>query len=233
MRREARRILGQYTAPLCLAADTLESRLNNLIRNMDKNWWQTDQYYRLSTLFVFCQYLGWVRNIERRMGYIGFASDISTRELNNRLRMVWGALSSITRFFYRRKDINAVANSALPQLLLRAAGDLMIPPKTTDGEAAAPVEFAKFVIRYGNDAAFRHWIGLIEPFFHAASQDLQWNRIILTQLGLVRLIDFLDPKHVHTRRRAPRNVDKIRDINLGALAGKRYFLECQRKTKLK
>lgn len=211
--REARSILRQYTVPLCLAADALENRLNNLIRSYDSQLLQ-DPYYRMSTLCLFCHYLGWVRILERRFGYIGYARDSKTRELNDCLRAVWGALASVSRFFKWHEDPDAVGKSAIPQLLLRAAGDAVIAPPTSPDAPAAVIEFAEFVTRYGNDAAFKHWIALLEPLFDAAGEDLQWDRIILTQLALVRLIDFLDPDHVHARERAPRNVERFRRAEL-------------------
>jgi hypothetical protein len=37
----------------------LERRINIMVRNEEKRWFSTDEYMRLSTLYIFGEYLGW------------------------------------------------------------------------------------------------------------------------------------------------------------------------------
>src|SRR5688572_4739191 len=69
-RRDSRRAVRGVTVPLLRATDSLERWTNNWVRNVDEHWYETSDYYRLATLHSFAEYLGWVRIMERRFGYV-------------------------------------------------------------------------------------------------------------------------------------------------------------------
>jgi hypothetical protein len=49
LRRDASRLLSRFTTPLLRSADSLERQINNVVRNLGKDWYRTSEYYRLST----------------------------------------------------------------------------------------------------------------------------------------------------------------------------------------
>ena len=84
-RRDTDRLVKRYTTPLLRATEALERRINILVRNQQKAWYPQDEYFRLSTLFVFGEYLGWVRLLEREFGFVPYESTRRGREFYRRL----------------------------------------------------------------------------------------------------------------------------------------------------
>jgi|HubBroStandDraft_3_1064219.scaffolds.fasta_scaffold139983_2 hypothetical protein len=84
-RRDTDRLVKRYTTPLLRATEALERRINILVRNQQKAWYPQDEYFRLSTLFVFGEYLGWVRLLEREFGFVPYESSRRGREFYRRL----------------------------------------------------------------------------------------------------------------------------------------------------
>lgn len=60
------RMLRQYRYPLLRAADSLDRRRENFSRFADRRWYDDahDDYYRVSTLYLFGTYLGWCKILE-------------------------------------------------------------------------------------------------------------------------------------------------------------------------
>jgi hypothetical protein len=206
VRRETRRVTQRYAAPLVRSAEALERRINILVRNADKKWFATDEYIKLSTLYVFGEHLGWIRIIEREFGFLPFESSRRGRRLNERLNGIFRALTSHA-YFRWHPEPDAVSESALPRLILTAIGEAM----TSDSEPPRAVEFTEFVKLYANDAQFRRWFLEVERFLAAAdpASPLRWDRLIAAGGNIRALIWFLDPKSVMVQRRAPANLELL------------------------
>jgi len=82
LRRDAKAVLARFTTPLLRSSEALERQINNFVRNADKDWYRTSDYYRLSTLYSFAEYLAWVRLIERRLGFIAIEHSDGGRRLD-------------------------------------------------------------------------------------------------------------------------------------------------------
>jgi hypothetical protein len=208
LRRDARRVLAHYTTPLLRSSETLERQINNFVRNVDKDWYRTSEYYRLSTLYCFAEYLGWVRLIERRFGFISIEHSRAGRRLDARLNGLFGAMSSFRYFRWAATTGDAVDRSGIPRRLLAAMGEVMIVGKEAD---ETPMEFSDFCVRYANDRQFQRWFQELDAFLESADKDpLRWDRLIVAGANLRALVDELDTSGAVGRRAAPANTNLLR-----------------------
>jgi phosphate/sulfate permease len=207
-RREAKQIVHRYTVPLVRSADNLERRINILIRNEKKRWFENDEYFRISTLYQFGELLGWIRIVEREVGFLPFESDKRCREFNRRINGVFRALCSHA-YFHRRwfPDVDAVDASIIPRLMLSAIGEAMTEAK----DRKAVIEFTEFVTTYANNERFRRWFLELETFLRNVhpTDSLRWDRLIAAGTNLRALVWFLDPHNKMVGRRSAENQDLL------------------------
>jgi len=214
-RRDAKHVVRQYTTPLTRSAEALERRINNLVRNEERGWFEHDEYFRLSLLYAFGEHLGWIRIVERRFGFLPFESSRRGERFNRRLNGIFRGLTS--HAYFRDADTVAVDASTVPRLMLTAVGECMA---AEDG--AGVIEFTEFARRYAHDEQFHRWFAELDSFLRRAhpSDPLCWDRLLVTAANLRALIRFLDPKGrlvqlrpaVNLERlRSPRVLDALRD----------------------
>jgi hypothetical protein len=204
-RRDTERLVRTYTTPLLRATEALERRIDNFVANPGSAWYADDEYYRLSTLFVFADYLGLVRTLERQFGFVPIESARRGRRLQHRLNGFFRALTSWA-YFGGSADPAAVEASAVPRFMLRAIGEAVTDPD----EPRRPAEFTDFARRYDTDPQFRRWFAELDAFLRAAGADLPRTRLIAAQANLRALMMFLDPKGVMvTPHRWPRLLDRL------------------------
>lgn len=203
-RRETRRTIRKYTTPLVRSAEALERRINIMIRNDQERWFDTDEYFRMSTLYIFGEYFSWIRILERTFGFVPYESRNLGRELNFRLNGPFRALTSHT-YFSDYIDSSSIAESQVPRLMLSAIGEGMT---STDD---APMTFTNFLGKYADDMRLRRWFADLESFLLAAhvSDTIRWDRLIATGATLRMLILFLDPNGNLVSRRAPSNLELL------------------------
>ncbi|TDO46896.1 hypothetical protein EV643_110279, partial [Kribbella sp. VKM Ac-2527] len=208
LRRDAKRVLARYTTPLLRSSETLERQINNFVRNVDKDWYRTSEYYRLSTLYCFAEYLGWVRLIERRFGFISIEHSRAGRRLDARLNGLFGAMASFRYFRWATAAAgDAVDRSGIPRRLLAAMGEVMIVRQEV-GET--PMEFSDFCVRHANDRQFQRWFRELDAFLESADRDpLRWDRLIVAGANLRALVAELDASGAVGRRAAPVNIDLL------------------------
>jgi hypothetical protein len=189
-RRRTVRIVRKYTTPLVRSAEALERRINIYIRNPGSRWFTDDEYFRLSTLYAFGEYLGWIRILERRFGFLPFESSKRGSQFRLRLYGVFRALSSAS-YFRASNDANE-DESAIPRLMLTAVGEAM----TRTRGAGGVLEFREFVLAYGRKAQFRRWFAELDSFLRHSGEGnrRRADRLIIAAANLRALIRFLDPK---------------------------------------
>lgn len=214
LRHETRRVIDRYTAPLVRSAEALERRINILVRNEEKRWFEEDEYVRLSTLYVFGEHLGWIRIIEREFGFLPYESSRGGQRFNSALYGLFKALTSHA-YFRWHSDQDAVAASAQPRLVLSAVGEVM----TADTSPPRTIEFTDFVRQYANDEQFRRWFGSVEELFSRAhpADPLRWDRLIAAGASLRKLVEVLDPRAAMTRRAGLANLDLLHAPEVRAL----------------
>jgi hypothetical protein len=206
-RRDTARLVRTYTTPLLRATEALERRIDNFVTNPGSNWYSDDEYYRLSTLFVFADYLGLVRTLERQFGFVPIESARRGRRLQHRLNGFFRALTSWA-YFGNPADPGAVEASAVPRFMLRAIGEAVTDP----ADPRRTMEFTDFVRRYGTDPQFRRWFAELDAFLRAAGSGLRRTRLIAAQANLRALTLFLDPNGAMvTPHRWPRLLDRLED----------------------
>jgi hypothetical protein len=159
LRRDAKAVLARFTTPLLRSSETLERQINNFVRNADKDWYRTSDYYRLSTLYSFAEYLGWVRLIERRLGFIAIEHSDAGKRLDDGINGLFRAMSSF--HYFRWADEQAVERSTVPRRLFTAMGEVAIVGR--DGGDAV-MEFSDFCVRYVNDHQFQRWFRDLDEF---------------------------------------------------------------------
>lgn len=205
-RRETRDVVRRYTAPLLRSAEQLERRINESINHESDHWFEQSEYFRLSTLYVFGEYFGWVRILERSFGFLPFESSKKGERFYKRLHGVFRALTSHA-YFRKEVDQEKVGESGIQRLMLSAIGETMISP-----DQAQPIEFTVFATKYANDAQFRQWFLPLEEFLEKAHPEdpLCWDRLILTGAHLRALIRFLDPRGSKVRSRNVSNLHHLK-----------------------
>ncbi|MEU0505457.1 hypothetical protein [Nocardia sp. NPDC005998] len=187
-RRETRVTIRKYTTPLVRSAESLERRINNFVRNRTEDWYASSDYYRLSTLYCFADYLAWVRVIEEEFGFLPYESSRYGRRFNQRFRGPFKALSSFS-YFHWSHDTAAVDSSQLPRLILTAMGEVAL-----DAEGTAPMRFSQFALAHERDAQLRRWYADLDAFLRQATEGKPYviDRLIAAGANLRALIAFLD-----------------------------------------
>jgi hypothetical protein len=172
-----------------------------MIRNEGEHWFDTDEYFRLSTLYIFGEYFAWIRILELTFGFVPYESSSGGRELNFRLNGPFRALTSHT-YFSGYVDVKTIDASQVPRLMLSAIGEGMT------SSSGAPINFTDFLAKYADDMRLRRWFSDLESFLLAAhpSDTVRWDRLIATGATLRLLIRFLDPKGNLVAGRSPSNL---------------------------
>jgi hypothetical protein len=204
--RDTSRLIRTYTTPLLRSAERLETRINILLRNAERGWYADDEYFRLSTLFIFGEHLGWIRNIEREFGFVPMESSKRDRAFNSGLNGIFRALSSFS-YFRWHPDPVAVSASEVPRLMGSAMGEAMTPGAQT----TRVLDFTEFVDAYGRGPEFQRWFRDLDAVLRRATpaDDLVWDRLICAAANLRALCAFLDPKGRMVHPRPLANLDLL------------------------
>jgi hypothetical protein len=188
--REIRATTRKFSTPLIRSAESLERRINNFLRNLGQGWYGTDDYYRMSTLYVFANYLAWNQIIEEKFGFLPYEASRSGRVFNKRLNGFFRALSSFSYFSWSA-DGAAVEASQIPRLALTAMGELVENP-----DASAPLRFSEFTELYRGHESVRDAFGYLDKFLLGAEAGDPFcrDRLIAAGANLRALIRLLDKR---------------------------------------
>jgi len=217
-RLEARQVARKYTVPLLRSAEALERRINILVKSEADRWFETDEYFRLSTLYVFGEYLGWIRILEQSFGFLPFESSRKGKKFQKRLRGFFLALSSHT-YFEEKAPEEAIGASSIARFKLTAIGEMML---TADQRKV--IEYTNFVQKYRSDIEYRSWFADLAVFLEAATSEdpLRWDRLILMGANLRALIRFLDPHGAMVKRRKVYNLERLHHTDVIELLRARF-----------
>lgn len=210
-RREARRLIDLYTAPLTRSAEALERLINNHVRNFDRGSYEQSPYFRLSTLYNFGEYLAWIKLIERDFGFVDYGSSRRSREFSKLLNGLFKALTSFAYFRWVEGSVDipdgAVEGSRVPRNMLRAIGEAMVD----DSGERRTKEFTQFVLLFEKDDQFARWFRELDVMLLRAEQGNLFarDRLIAAGANLRALVVFLDP---HNRANVPRHMENRKRI---------------------
>lgn len=215
-RRETRAITARYTPPLVRSAERLERGINNFVINIKrgKRWYSDSDYYRLSTLHKFAEYLAWIRIIEQNFGFLPFESFKEGRVFNQRMDATIGGLASFGYFSWLQDD-GLKEQSRVNRDMLRAIGE------AAQGDDGKPMDFTTFTVTYTTDSQFQVWFTELDELLKRAERaqpsstptaaSLSLDRLIVTGGTLRALVQALDPKHHFAVGRVIVNIDKLSD----------------------
>ena len=207
--RAARVALRKYSYPLLRAADTLDRRIENLIRFVSKQWFDdpNDDYYRISTLYLLGSYFGWCKILENEAFLEYEISDKRAKGFSIQFNRVF---KGITGFYYfqdlKDSEMSSVETATVPRLALTALGELMM--KKDQGKDALPtvLDFVEFARSYKDSADFKKWFSYLENLLwglRRSKDDARWNRLVIFAINLRVFVSFLDPT---SRQTAPRQI---------------------------
>ncbi|WP_027343477.1 hypothetical protein [Hamadaea tsunoensis] len=189
---QAAELISRYREPLLLAANSLQSRLFNAVRDeylpvylRDGSDDEQSEYARNFTVYTLAEYLCWVEIIRRELRFLDLGGEQENRRFNDRMQAVSTALATqeIPQEHFR-----------LFRGQQRALGELLMVPLGATGHHES-MTYPEFVRRIGDDLGFRRWFErLLTDVSLIRDETLADNvRIVRTQHALIDLIDFLDP----------------------------------------
>jgi hypothetical protein len=229
-KREARRMLKRYSCPLLHAADSLERRIENMISFVDRGWFNDadDDYYCLSTLYVFGRYFGWCKAIEDETFLEFELPDVKEREFIRHFYRVFKAINSFYYFESSIWDETLIDSATVPRFALTAMGELMIQRSGEGGgKSISVIGFADFAEKYrSNDEKFTKWFSYLKNVLSNVEDEERnpgWNRLIILAIALRLMILYLDPKN---RLTAPRRTYYLEYLHPGVRD--RVYLELEK-----
>ncbi|MGH3784318.1 MAG: hypothetical protein ACRDRO_27780 [Pseudonocardiaceae bacterium] len=183
-------LLARYSEPLARASFDLQNRLYNICRQKFVTSQRIpDEYRRMSTLWLFGQFLAWVEIVRREIQVIDYGDVRRTTELQRHLFDVIDILSSSTITDETLRMFRAEQ---------RAVGELMVIDRTNAGLLRSDsMGYAEFLHRMETDSSFARWFTpLLSGMEQLGQGGGAGDRATLTQRALIDLIDFFDPAHI-------------------------------------
>lgn len=212
----AKKMLRRYRYPLLRAADSLDRRLENMIRFANKHWYDDDidDYYRLSTLYLFGTYLGWCKILEDSAYFEFERSDRHAREFSTFFYRVFKAMTGFGYFRgVSRTEVDDIEAATIPRLALTAIGELMRKmPEQKQGAEQLPetLTFVEFTQQMNDSDEFKKWFKYLEDGVLCKQQkepsSARWNRLLVIASLLRAFVSYLDP---NGRQTAPRRLEYL------------------------
>ncbi|WP_445156931.1 hypothetical protein [Halomonas sp. E14] len=199
--RHVENSLQQYKVPLVSASEALAARIGNLLSPQGKNWFQTSDYYYLSTLYIFCSYFGWVEIMNNKILQLRISDTKRSREMFRAFILVEKALNNNIYFRCGNYRKNNLGTGELPKLICKALGELIVV-ENSQGEKEC-LGFAEFCEKVENDKGLVRWLIYLEDFISSANDEFgnaRWDRLHLVELALLVLSNVLDPKNLHSSK---------------------------------
>ena len=201
---QAERILEQYRDPLLDAAQTLQSRLYNIVeqdyfgRYLRCGDADEERYARDYTLYAFAEYLCWAEVVRRELRFLDLGDLPRTRALLGHLAQIQlttqtDRVSSPFKIFRGRQ---------------RAIAELtMVPTGATSGPRTECMGYATFSRRLHGDQEFGSWFARLDDDMPkvadavASGDRAAMARLVRLQRDLVDMINFLDVAKVRIPER--------------------------------
>jgi hypothetical protein len=183
---EANRVIARYRDPLLRSAYDLQSRIYNIYRPGGFRGGRDPEYFRLNTLFLFAEFLGWLEIIRREIQFLDVGAVRETKVLTRALQGVQDQIAETYKHHDDELYLYRGQQRAIGELMLvRAEGP------TTTGLRYECMGYAAFAAAQENPA-FASWFTRLGDAISQLPQCLP-ERLILVQHALIDLIDLLDP----------------------------------------
>lgn len=200
-RRDVENLLQQYKVPLVSASDALAARIGNLVSTEDHKWFETSNYYYLSTLYIFCSYFAWVEVLNGKLLQLRLSDTKKSRKIFRAVILVEKSFNNFIYFRYGAYSHRKQDTGELPKLICKALGEMVIV-KNGQGEKEC-LGFSEFCKKVENDAEFQKWLVYLNDFITSANDEFgnaHWDRLHLVELSLLVLSNVLDPKKLHSSK---------------------------------
>jgi hypothetical protein len=187
----AERILHQYRDPLLDAAQTLQSRMANIVANdylgkfLHCGIPEEERYARDYTVFAVAEYVCWVEIVRRELRFLDVGDIDNNRKLLARLNQTQVTLQSDKiqgPFQVFRGRQRAIAEI------------MMVPTNATEGPRSECLGYAAFTKRLDDDEDFAAWFSRLRAEVDIVATRGRDDRLVQLQNDLVDLINHLDPK---------------------------------------
>lgn len=181
---ESSALVARYQNPLLRSAYDLQSRIWNIHSGFSGR--RDPEYFRLNTLYVIAEFLGWLEIVRREMQFLDFAREDFTTGFKRRLDDVQDRFASTSSILPDELYIYRGHQRAIGEvMIIRAEGsDRLAPLHTCIGYAA--------FVRNQQDDHFVKWFQRLGEQVDLLPQQMV-ERLIEVQHRLIDLIDFLDP----------------------------------------
>ena len=211
---DAERVLRQYRDPLLDAAQALQSRMYNIVRQayLSKYLYCGDpdeeRYARDYTLFALAEYLCWVEIVRRELRFLDLGDVARNRQLlahltQTQVTLQTNTLRSEAQRMQAQQTEAVTHDLASPWRLFRGrqraiAEMMMTPTANGDGPRSECIGYAAFSRRLAEDAEFAYWFAQLSADIDvmARASDEDNIRLVQLQRDLIDLIDFLDPESI-------------------------------------
>ena len=192
---EADELVAKYRNPLLRSAFDFQSRIYNVYRPGGFRGRAEPEYFRLNTLFLFADFLGWLEIVRRELQFLDLGAVDATRKLARTIDHVQDRLASTSTL---RDDLYIYRGHQ------RAIGEVMLSAIERNGGSGPRHEcmgYAAFVEAQQRPEFSRWFERLGKAVMRLPDASQKPKRLIEVQHALIDLIDFLDPDALRFDRR--------------------------------
>jgi len=204
-RWEDRKTLNELKFPFLRACNSLEKRIELVLKNNDTNWVddKEDDYFYLSTLYQFGVFFGWIRVLEDK-AYLEFSNNQETKVF---YRLFFNIMESFTGHIHFSKltdvPFDEKCKGTFQRLVVRAMGELMVSinPRDNSAQGYRMLEFTEFVTLMNESDKFKKWFGYLGNFLRnleKSPKDLRWDRLLIIASFLSIMSKYLDPRNLQS-----------------------------------
>lgn len=206
----------------------LERRLDNMIRFADEAWFEDpdENYYKLSTLYVFGCFFGWIKILEDESFTESAQSDRWIKKFYDLYRITKMGINGF-KYFEKVTNFHSLLKKHEEEIVVHeyfiiAMGELMIVHKDKiDESLPSMLNFTQFASKYINSEEYTNWFNRLTKFLYHIrnvngeydkklnSVEFKFNRLIIIDINLQMFIEFLDPKHRYTRDHRIRYINDL------------------------
>ncbi len=206
-KRELLAIQRKYSSPIFFSALELRKRLSNIVKlihliEIETGWLNRkdkSDYYFLSTIFVICQFLGWVQILRKTLIYLDSLSNSRTKSYTYGLDAV---ISSFSNPALTEKEPASSPDESEDKWIFsiwtQAIGDQMIVSENGNYRV---LSFGEFTKRVKEEKEFREWIEPVYKLFDRIKEgELRYRRVVAIHAIVNAFIEMNDPKYLRSKR---------------------------------
>ncbi len=205
--RKTRSLVKRYSLPLLLAAEKLDRRMENFIRFSRNSWMHNpdDDYYKISTLYLFGSYFSWCHALESKT-FDFYSANRTIKKFNINFYRVYRGISS---FEYLKEveqwSLEELDLATVPRLVLQAMGEVMLDSEGCEnGGLPRIIDYSRFSKEFYDSEEKSRWfhyiLGILTDI-QKSPDNPAWNRLVVFAIYLRIFVRYLDPRSRYTARK--------------------------------